>query len=215
MDRTNWGRFSKRVRGKVTYLYRHRVRHGAYVAWDRLARSDYATWAEPEELGLDPARSNRYTPSGFRFLRTALDQLTIHESDRILDVGCGKGHAMRTLLRYPFARVDGLELSPELAAIAQRNLRRHRSRSRVMVGDAGSFGSGYADYNMFYLYNPFPELVFEEFLTSLDLDASRRDICIIYCNPVCSDLLLARGFQRTNLTPNLGHGEIATFRRQE
>ena len=47
MNKANWGRLTKRVRGKLTYRYRHKVRHGAYVIWDRLARSDYATWAEP------------------------------------------------------------------------------------------------------------------------------------------------------------------------
>ena len=207
----HWGQVRRRVYGKVTYIYRHKVRHGAYVAWDRLARSDYATWAEPEELGLDPARSNRYTPSGFRFLRSALDQLSIDAGDRILDVGCGKGHAMRTLLRYPFARVDGLELSPELAAIAHRNLRRHHSRSRIYVGDAGDFGAAYTEYNWFYLYNPFPEIVVRVFLSELDVDLHPREIFIIYCNPIHSDLLLEKGFARTTLIPNRGHGEIAVF----
>ncbi len=39
-----------------------------------------------------------------------------------LDVGAGKGRAMLLASQYPFLRVEGVELNPELAAIAQANL---------------------------------------------------------------------------------------------
>lgn len=39
-----------------------------------------------------------------------------------LDVGAGKGRAMLIASRWPFLRVEGLELSQDLAAIAQRNI---------------------------------------------------------------------------------------------
>ena len=39
-----------------------------------------------------------------------------------LDVGAGKGRAMLIASEYPFLRVEGVELSPELASIATNNI---------------------------------------------------------------------------------------------
>jgi SAM-dependent methyltransferase len=39
-----------------------------------------------------------------------------------LDIGAGKGRAMLLASRFPFLRVEGVELSPALAAIAQANI---------------------------------------------------------------------------------------------
>ena len=44
------------------------------------------------------------------------------EQTVFLDVGAGKGRAMLLASQYPFLRVEGVELNPELAAIAQANL---------------------------------------------------------------------------------------------
>src|SRR5512144_325679 len=42
-----------------------------------------------------------------------------------LDIGSGKGRAVLLAIGYPFRRVTGVELAPELHAIAQDNLRRY------------------------------------------------------------------------------------------
>ncbi len=44
------------------------------------------------------------------------------EQTVFLDVGAGKGRAMLLASQYPFLRVEGVELNPELADIAQANL---------------------------------------------------------------------------------------------
>jgi hypothetical protein len=44
------------------------------------------------------------------------------EKTVFLDVGAGKGRAMLLASRFPFLRVEGVELNEHLAAIAQRNI---------------------------------------------------------------------------------------------
>ena len=46
------------------------------------------------------------------------------EDTVFLDVGAGKGRAMMLASQYPFLRVEGVELNPQLAAIAHANFAR-------------------------------------------------------------------------------------------
>jgi len=55
--------------------------------------------------------------------------------ETVLDAGCGTGHATRTLLkRYPRARVIGLDLSPAMLRMAQRQ-RGWWRRERLLASD--------------------------------------------------------------------------------
>jgi len=57
---------------------------------------------------------------------------------RVLDVGCGTGAAMLCLAaRVPGVDVSGLERQPELAALAEENVRLNEfgTRARIVVGD--------------------------------------------------------------------------------
>src|SRR5215469_15996860 len=64
------------------------------------------------------------------------------EDYTFIDLGCGKGRALLLASRLPFREVIGIELNPQLAAIAQRNadhwqsLGEARSPIRILVGDA-------------------------------------------------------------------------------
>ncbi len=72
------------------------------------------------DLGLDDQRSVQYVDSGGADLDAVFRTFDISPADAVLDVGCGKGGALITLSRYPFALVDGLEISSDLAHIAAR-----------------------------------------------------------------------------------------------
>jgi tRNA1(Val) A37 N6-methylase TrmN6 len=57
------------------------------------------------------------------------------------------------MLRFPFARVDGLEVAPELAAVARSNFARLREgRTTIFTADATHFDR-YSDYDFLYLYS--------------------------------------------------------------
>jgi len=56
--------------------------------------------------------------------------------ERLLELGCGSGAAALCLLaRVPGCRVTGLELNPELAALARRNAALNQSDFEVVEGD--------------------------------------------------------------------------------
>jgi hypothetical protein len=58
-----------------------------------------------------------------------------------VDMGSGKGAVLLYALDYPFRRILGVELSPQLHAIAQRNLEHVQGRrSRPLVGAASGDG---------------------------------------------------------------------------
>jgi len=110
-------------------------------------------------------------------------------------VGCGKGSAMRTMLKYTFSKVDGIELSSIIANIAIQNFKRLKvNRCSVFTGDAGQFKI-YNDYNYVYFFNPFPAVVMKEVIENLKKSAQLvdREIIIIYMSPTCTDVIEKSG----------------------
>ncbi|PDV99212.1 hypothetical protein A9Q02_22285 [Candidatus Chloroploca asiatica] len=162
---------------------------------DRLRGLDFLTAVRAEDAGLDPTYAFRSSPSGNKYLRRILTDLKITSKDAILDIGCGKGSAMRTMLAFPFVRVDGIELSEQLAAIATRNFKRLKAqRAHVFHGDASMF-AGYDAYNIVYLYNPFPANVMQPVVQALmrSVHEAARELVIIYNNPTCHATVVAQG----------------------
>ena len=104
-----------------------------------------------------------------------------------IDLGSGKGRTLLMASRYPFGRIVGLELLPELNAIAVQNIARYRSEDqRCFIieshsGDARSFNFP-NEPTVLYLFNPFPDYVLEELLGNLHLDLLRspRPFHVIY-----------------------------------
>ena len=163
------------------------------------------------DLGLSQERSEFYVNSGGPFLDRVLNTLRIAPSDQAIDIGCGKGGAIFTLAKYPFARVDGLELSTEMIAVARENLKRMAvSRSTIYHGDAGEF-CDYDRYTFFYLYNPFPALVMSQTLRHIanSLNKRPRNVVLIYCNPVCHSLVVEAGFRKIAEFPVLKRSPLS------
>lgn len=105
---------------------------------------------------------------------------------------------MRVMLEFPFSHVHGIEVSPQIAAIARHNFGKLRipdERVGVDIADAREF-EGLDEFNYLYLYNPFPDQVFEPFLGRVTASLSRRprNLTIIYNNPVCHDQVMSTGF---------------------
>ena len=155
-------------------------------------------WDDVENLGLSRARSEAHGNSGGPGLEVVLRTLSISPEDSLLDIGAGKGGAMITLAQWPFKRIDGIEISPNLIRIAQRNLRRlDRVRGTITQCDAADF-KDLDHYNFLYMYHPFPEVVMRSVLENVQASLSRspRRVTLIYKNPVCHDVVIAHGFRQ-------------------
>jgi hypothetical protein len=104
---------------------------------------------------------------------------------------------MITLARRPFHRVDGVELSEPLVAIARENLRKLRIvNASVFHCDAAEF-TFLDPYTFLYLSNPFPRPVMAAVTRNLaaSLERAPRKMTLVYYNPVDRDLFESLGFE--------------------
>jgi SAM-dependent methyltransferase len=176
---------------------RQEWRYLPYRLGMKILRVDLS-WVSAKDSGLSEERSHWHSNSGGPDLERLLDTLPISRSDAVLDVGCGKGGAMLTLARYPFARVDGVEISPKLAQIARANLERLGIlNAAVFCSDATDF-TNLDLYTYLYMYNPFPAQVMLLVLENITSSLKRRKRCatLIYKNPLCNALVLEAGFSK-------------------
>jgi SAM-dependent methyltransferase len=156
------------------------------------------SWVSLEELGLSEATSVWHGASGGPYLDNVLRTLEIFPSDVALDIGCGKGAAMLTMLHYPFRRVDGVDISPKLLEIARRNLSICKApNSSLFCSNAAEFRN-LDDYTWFYMYNPFPAVILKQVLGNItdSLRRAERRVAIIYNNPVHGFLIEEAGFRK-------------------
>lgn len=106
------------------------------------------------------------------------------KKSKILDIGCGKGAAMIMLHEYGFINVDGLEYLKELCDIANSNFNLMNIDCNVFNCDAITFPK-YADYDIFYMYDPFRGETFRETIAHIVeavCDAGDAAL-LVYANP--------------------------------
>jgi SAM-dependent methyltransferase len=177
-----------------------------------LCRGIDLSGVNPRDIGLSEERSFGHKNSGGPDLEKLLQTLPICRSDTVLDFGCGKGGAMLTLAKYPFARVDGIELSPQLARTARYNLRRLRiSNATIYCVDAADF-TDLDSYTYFYMYNPFPEVVMRSVIGNVlfSLKQQSRKAILIYKHPQMHNLITNAGFRKLTETRQTHH-PFATY----
>ncbi len=98
-------------------------------------------WGESLDSA-DPASTAKYWATGYYGIapsafNAALDRLALDWARfTFVDIGCGKGRALLLATRHPFRSFLGVELSPDLAAVAQRNLAAFRAPWRQPDIDA-------------------------------------------------------------------------------
>lgn len=120
------------------------------------------------------------------------------EQTVFLDVGAGKGRALLLASRFPFLRVEGVELNPGLAAIARANLAVWESAAKsealapltLYEGDATRLPLP-AEATLAYLFHPFESKLLRRFLRHVtsSLAASPRPFDLIYVNAEHNSLL--------------------------
>ncbi len=163
------------------------------------------------ELNLPEDRCHYYANSGGPHLDTVLKALKITAQDCIVDFGSGKGGALITLSRYPFARIAGVEISPDLAVIAKQNFHKLNIKNVTMnVCDAADFIE-LDEYNYFYFFSPFPAAVMSAVIRNIcaSLTNNPRKASIIYFNPECHDAVVTDSpFVKIN---ELNHHELVFY----
>lgn len=109
------------------------------------------------------------------------------EDYTFIDLGCGKGRALLLASRLRFREVIGIELNPQLVAIAQRNARlwQHPGEARspitIQIGDATQ-PSLPAGPTILFFYNAFAEPLVHRLAHHLSHAATTHPIDLIYQN---------------------------------
>lgn len=160
---------------------------------DRLFRqnADFSGWVTQKEAGFSEGKGNQYQPSTDALVKV-LKRFPIGGSDSILDMGCGKGKAMYLMSRFPFGKIRGYDLSEELVRIANQNFQKlGLSRCQSVQADAMLY-EAYDEFNYFYLFNAFPQKVFEVMMQHLleSLRRKPRHCFFIYLHPVCHEYMV-------------------------
>src|SRR6267142_4558903 len=87
-----------------------------------------------------------------------LQELDVHRSDRVLEVGTGTGY-FTALLAHRAAHVYSVEINPALAAFGRRNLERHGADNVTLeIGDAARGWDRHAPYQVIVLTGSTPLL---------------------------------------------------------
>ena len=137
-----------------------------------------------------------YDPAPIRSVTDTLSSLDIrHQDFTFVDFGSGKGRTLFLAAQFPFAAIVGIEFSPRLHAIAERNLATYRNPEqsctnlRAIFGDAARFPipEGPA---VFFFHHPFDATVFRQVIDNIvaSYDQSRRQLIVVYYDPKCIDL---------------------------
>jgi hypothetical protein len=169
-----------------------RRQRAAALAFDRRYGTDTAGSQAIDEALPNVAHAVRYQPSGRDLFDEILRRLDVDCARfTFVDIGSGKGRVLLFASDHPFAGIVGIEFSPRLHAIAERNVRVYRGeRQRCfaitpLLGDATSVTLPPGPL-FIYLYNPFSEPVMSGFIANLrrSLDAAPREVWVAYLNPV-------------------------------
>lgn len=163
------------------------------LRFDELHGVDTDGYISEEDLLL-PAGSIHYAPTRPARLIQAVKSIHIEPSQfTFIDIGCGKGRALLVAKKIGFRRTVGVELSSELAQIAERNA----PSADIHNANATEFPFPPED-SVVYLYNPFWGEAMHTLAKRLaeSVKQTPRTAYVIYLNPFC-----AEAFDNQNYAP--------------
>ena len=136
-----------------------------------------------------------YIASQPSIIRQALATIPNPQHCHFLDLGCGKGRALLVATEFRFAAIIGVDLSPTLSRTARRNAdvfsRVHPDRTPIAVVTCDALAYELpAEKLVIFLYNPFHRPLIVQLLHRIEssLQAIRRELYIVYYNPVWADV---------------------------
>jgi SAM-dependent methyltransferase len=176
----------RRRYGDVEYDWDHRVdTTSATVGWrDRL-------------LGVF---NSPYQPTEAALFHEMMAALNIAFEDfTFIDLGSGKGRTLLMASDYPFRRIVGVELLPELNQVAQANLRKYKSDAQKCFhlesccADARQYAFP-TEPVVLYLSNPLPKTGLAHVIENVErsLEEHPRKFLVLYHNPIHEEVLAGR-----------------------
>jgi hypothetical protein len=178
----------RRRYGDVEYDWDYRVdTTSATVGWRNRLLGMFHSPYQPTE----PALFHEMLAS----LMQASPKINIREFI-FIDIGSGKGRVLLMAADYPFQRILGIELLPELHRVAKENLARYKSDSQqcfaiaCIQGNASEFIFP-PEPTVLYLFNPLPECALAKMINNVEqsLREHPRPVFVLYHNPLLESVL--------------------------
>ncbi|HWL91926.1 MAG TPA: hypothetical protein VNT79_00175, partial [Phycisphaerae bacterium] len=135
----------------------HRLSEGWHERRLGIRSADYV---QLPELGIHNALCKPYAPAEHRTLRRVLSSLSIRPGEDVfIDFGSGMGRVVVVAATFPFKKVIGVEIAPQLDVIARENLRRARphlccQNVELVTADANEYALP-RDATVIFIYNSF------------------------------------------------------------
>jgi len=122
-----------------------------------------------------------YASVNYAETRELLRRLKLEPSDTFVDVGAGKGRVLCLAAQYRMQKVIGVEYSPELAAVARRNVDRMRDRQTpVEVCRQAAEDFDYTAATVVYFFNPFDAETLDAVLRKIEIDRTAASVRIAF-----------------------------------
>jgi len=178
------------------HLWRRRLREGAHP-FDRANGVTTAGILPAFLLRSGSAADGEitaYVGVAASVLRTALAAIPDIETFSFVDLGAGMGRALVVASEFPFRAVVGIEICPELCAIAARNAetirRKHPERARIEVREGDASRPALPDGPLvLMLYFAFGPDATRQLIELTAAAANSREIYLLCVNPVLGALI--------------------------
>ena len=188
-------RLFKRIRQKgikKSFFSLYSYMHDKY--FDFKFNTDTFSWVQVNELDVNDKKKEHavlYQATRVLPLRQLFEKLNISKESTLVDIGCGKGRVLLVASEFGFEDVRGIEFSPSLCEIAKKNIIKFKNKTgrtssfRVVISDAAQYQFE-DDEDVFFLYNPFDEVILNKVLQNISASLNRcnRKVQIIYANAV-------------------------------
>lgn len=165
--------------------------HRLFEEWyERRLGIRSAEYIQLPELGIHNSQCKPYAPAEHRTLRRIMRRIDVRAGqDVFIDFGSGMGRVVVVAATFPFKRVIGVEIAPQLDAVARENVRRASPQLRchdieLIAVDANTYALP-NDVTIIFIYNSFVGEILSNVLDNIrkSLDEAPRKITLVYANP--------------------------------
>jgi len=220
MSTLTWAVNSVREKG-VVHTMKVAASAVADLSFDWRHGTNTMTWVDVDRLdavGENRVHSMRYQATKARPLWTLLGSLDLPRNGCFVDFGAGKGRVLLLAALYGFRKIVGVEFSPELCAVARRNVQVFKRRSgwsaqvEVVLADAARYPIQ-PEQNVFFMYNPFDEVVMAQVMKNLGRSVATvpRNVWLIYNTPSHHDLIVKARVFRNHFDRNISGTEFRVY----
>jgi len=149
----------------------------------------------------DRKKASRYEAVSFYMLENLLSAFQkVSGLTSVIDLGCGKGRVLMVAPHFGFTHIPGIDFAKELCQQAIVNMEEKEKEFpdinwNVINENVENYDIGSQD-TVFFMFNPFTEVVLKRFLEKLDHSCQEfpRAIYFLYASPQYQQMLLDDGY---------------------